>query len=36
MESDKFNNVNMTETYIEKRKKMGWLFEPKPGVLKRQ
>ena len=36
MESDKFNNVNTTETYIEKRKKMGWLFEPKPGVLKRQ
>ena len=36
MESDKFNNVTMVETYIEKRKKSGWLFEPKPGVLKRQ
>lgn len=36
MESDKFNNTNVVETYIEKRKKSGWLFEPKPGVLKRQ
>ena len=36
MESDKFNNVTITEQYIEKRKKSGWLFEPKPGVLKRQ
>ncbi len=36
MESDKFNNVKVTEEYIEKRKKSGFLFEPKPGVLKRQ
>ena len=36
MDSDKFNNVNAVEQYIEKRKKMGWLFEPRPGMLKKQ
>ncbi len=36
MESEKFNTVRSVEDYIEKRKKSGWLYEPKPGVLKRQ
>lgn len=36
MESDKFKTTQSVELYIEKRVKSGWLFEPKPGVFKRQ
>jgi DNA replicative helicase MCM subunit Mcm2 (Cdc46/Mcm family) len=36
MESDKFKTTQSVESYIEKRVKQGYLFEPKPGVFKRQ
>jgi DNA replicative helicase MCM subunit Mcm2 (Cdc46/Mcm family) len=36
MESDKFGTTHVVEAYIEKRVKSGWLFEPKPGVFKKQ
>lgn len=36
MESDKFGTTQSVESYIEKRVKQGYLYEPKPGVFKRQ
>ena len=36
MDSDKFNTTQSVEMYLEKRVKSGYIFEPKPGVFKKQ
>ncbi len=36
MESDRFKTTQSVEAYLEKRVKSGYIFEPKPGVFKKQ